>query len=114
MDERIITNENIFQQENSNFKGDIFKLDKKILGESIISCKDISKIYTLPGSEEKVVALKKINLSEDSEFYPIKRGEFIIIRGPSGNYFDYIYILAFIIQNKLLHLPIQYKLNPCN
>jgi len=84
MDERIISNENIFQQESSNFRGDIFKLEKKILGENVVSCKDISKIYTLPGSEEKVVALKKINLSDDNEFYPIKRGEFIIIRGPSG------------------------------
>jgi len=84
MDERIVPNENILQQENTLFRGDIFRLDKKVLGESIISCKDISKIYTLPGSEEKVTALKKINLSEDSEFYPIKRGEFVIIRGPSG------------------------------
>ncbi len=85
MNERIISNENILQQESSSFRGDIFKLDKKILGENIITCQNISKIYILPGSEEKVVALKSISLSEESEFYPVKRGEFIIIRGPSGN-----------------------------
>ena len=29
-------------------------------------------------------ALRNINLDKDSEFYPIKRGEFVTIRGPSG------------------------------
>ena len=34
--------------------------------------------------EEEVRALNNVSLDEDSEFYPVKRGEFVIIRGPSG------------------------------
>jgi putative ABC transport system ATP-binding protein len=31
-----------------------------------------------------VKALEKIDLHDGSEFYGIKRGEFVMIRGPSG------------------------------
>lgn len=31
-----------------------------------------------------VIALKDVSLHEDHEFYPVKRGEFVMIRGPSG------------------------------
>jgi len=31
-----------------------------------------------------VIALKNATLDNDTEFYPIKRGEFVMIRGPSG------------------------------
>ena len=50
-------------------------------------------MYGLEGRDEKVVALKNVSLSPKSEFYPIKRytlifslfrGEFVMIRGPSG------------------------------
>lgn len=70
----------------SNIKkeNDIFKLEKKELGENVVLCKNISKIYKLPGSEDRVCALSDINLSDQSEIKPIKKGEFIMIRGPSG------------------------------
>jgi len=31
-----------------------------------------------------VRALEDIHLAPDSEFYPIRKGEFVILRGPSG------------------------------
>lgn len=36
------------------------------------------------GREDKVKALNDISLDEKSEFKPIKKGEFVMIRGPSG------------------------------
>ena len=63
---------------------DIFKLEKPILGEPIVICKNIRKIYKLPGVDEEVRALNGVSLDESQEFYPIKRGEFVMIRGPSG------------------------------
>ncbi|KAI3658218.1 hypothetical protein MP638_006349, partial [Amoeboaphelidium occidentale] len=60
------------------------QLTKKELGEPIIRITHLSKSYKLPGSDEYVPALSDIHLSEDSEFYAIKRGEFVILRGPSG------------------------------
>lgn len=57
---------------------------------------DLSKVYNLEGREEKVVALRSVSLAPSTEFYPIKRyllssyfnrfsrGEFVMIRGPSG------------------------------
>ena len=42
--------------------------------------------FSLVGRNEKISALSDISLKEeaDHEFYPIKKGEFTIIRGPSG------------------------------
>jgi putative ABC transport system ATP-binding protein len=73
------------QPNNSNKKdNDIFKLEKKELTENVVLCRGVSKTYKLPGSEDRVNALREINLSDQSEIYPIKRGEFVMIRGPSG------------------------------
>ena len=63
---------------------DIFKLDKPDLGEPVVTCKNIRKIYKLPGVDEEVRALNGVSLDDSQEFYPIKRGEFVMIRGPSG------------------------------
>lgn len=54
--------------------------------------------YQIPGRNEGVTALKDITLSEDSEFYPIRRGEFVILRGPSGggNYLHFTFFHDFI------------------
>ena len=41
-------------------------------------------MYKLKGRDETVVALKSASLTPDREFYPIKRSEFVMIRGPSG------------------------------
>jgi len=60
-----------------------FHIDKK-LGEPIITLSHVQKDYQLEGREEVVRALEDINIAPDSEFYPIRRGEFIMLRGPSG------------------------------
>lgn len=63
----------------------IFDLEKKNLpDDTIVSIRNLSKTYKLNNNEESVHALKKINLNSHSEFHHIKRGEFVIIRGPSG------------------------------
>lgn len=59
----------------------------KSLGEPIISVRDLSKSYQLPGREEPVRALHEIQLCDDAtttEFYSVRKGEFVMIRGPSG------------------------------
>ncbi|TPX71844.1 hypothetical protein SpCBS45565_g00785 [Spizellomyces sp. 'palustris'] len=56
----------------------------KELGEPVITIRHLSKTYSIPGTDESVKALHDIHLAPDSEFYPIRRGEFIILRGPSG------------------------------
>jgi len=38
----------------------------------------------LKGRKENVRALSNVTLSDSSEYYPIKRDEFVMIRGPSG------------------------------
>ena len=69
-----------------NNKYDIFSHFEKNLNknESVLSISNLVKTFLLPGSNENVYALKDISLSDDSEFKPIKKGEFIMIRGPSG------------------------------
>ena len=70
---------------NSTIKeNDIFNLDKPVLGEPVVTCKNVRKVYKLPGVSEEVRALNGVTLDESSEFYPIKKGEFVMIRGPSG------------------------------
>ena len=56
----------------------------KELGPPVVIIKQLQKSYTLPGRTEVVRALKNIDLSTDTDFYPIMRGEFVMIRGPSG------------------------------
>lgn len=56
----------------------------KSLGEYVIEVVHLSKRYSLQGREEAVTALHDIHLGRDSEFYPIRRGEFVMLRGPSG------------------------------
>jgi len=52
--------------------------------ESVVELEGISKAYELAGREEKVWALRNMTLSEQSAAGPVKRGEFVMIRGPSG------------------------------
>jgi len=40
--------------------------------------------YSLDSREDVVRALRDIHLAIGSEFYPIRRGEFVMLRGPSG------------------------------
>lgn len=52
--------------------------------EDVIYFTELSKTYNLAGRDEKVTALRSVSLSPGDEFYPIKKGEFVMIRGPSG------------------------------
>ena len=56
---------------------------EKLKSNNLIECIQLGKEYNLK-KEEPVVALKDITLSGDDEYGAIKRGEFVIIRGPSG------------------------------
>mmetsp|Transcript_30974 Transcript_30974/g.35286 ORF Transcript_30974/g.35286 Transcript_30974/m.35286 type:complete len:314 (-) Transcript_30974:231-1172(-) len=58
--------------------------EMKPLGEPVIELEHLSKVYLIPGSTEEVVALKDISLATESEFPPVRQGEFLMIRGPSG------------------------------
>jgi putative ABC transport system ATP-binding protein len=49
----------------------------------LIECDSLAKAYELEG-EETVVALKNITLKGKGVEGAIKKGEFVIIRGPSG------------------------------
>jgi putative ABC transport system ATP-binding protein len=62
----------------------IAQFQSKKLGEPVISVYNISKSFQLDKREERVVALSNVNLNEKSPLGPIRRGEFIMIRGPSG------------------------------
>mmetsp|Transcript_2741 Transcript_2741/g.4985 ORF Transcript_2741/g.4985 Transcript_2741/m.4985 type:complete len:209 (-) Transcript_2741:2410-3036(-) len=56
---------------------------QKSLGPPVIEVQGVSRIFTKRDGTD-VVALAEISLSNESEFYPVRRGEFVIIRGPSG------------------------------
>jgi len=56
----------------------------KPLGDDVVVIRDLTKQFKLDGRTDVVEALRSINLSNDSNFNPIKRGEFVMIRGPSG------------------------------
>lgn len=73
-----------YQVYNKNGEREYVPIDKKELGENVIEFENLSKVYKLEGREDLVIALKSATLSDHSEFYPIKRGEFVMIRGPSG------------------------------
>eukprot|EP00164_Ancoracysta_twista_P002153 GFYU01002842.1.p1 GENE.GFYU01002842.1~~GFYU01002842.1.p1 ORF type:complete len:307 (-),score=59.56 GFYU01002842.1:189-1109(-) len=56
----------------------------KELGEPVVVVEGLQKAYKIPDRDEDVVALKNISLETGSDFYPVRRGEFVMIRGPSG------------------------------
>jgi len=56
----------------------------KVFGDTMLRLRNISKQFTLEKSKETITALKDVSLSETSTFPPIRRGEFVIVRGPSG------------------------------
>jgi len=64
---------------------------EKELGDYVVKMRHISKSYQLPGrgAEDSVVALQDVHMDvgddgEESEIYPIRKGEFVMLRGPSG------------------------------
>lgn len=52
----------------------------KKLGVPVVVLEGVKKYYHLPGNEDAVKALDGITLARDSEFYPIRRGEFVMLR----------------------------------
>merc|ERR1712048_1048687 len=44
----------------------------------------MGKQFTIKGREEVITALSGVTLARNSTFGPIRRGEFVMIRGPSG------------------------------
>jgi len=78
------------QQEDEVFETDVDRDGlpelpiEKELGDPVIVVRHLIKHYTLEGRTEVVKALHNIHLAPHSEFYPIRRGEFVMLRGPSG------------------------------
>lgn len=56
---------------------------EKQLGEPVAVVRDVSKRFKLAGGGE-VTALSNISFVPEDEIYPIRRGEFVVLRGPSG------------------------------
>ena len=54
---------NLYRLPPKNFEGK----------EDVISFNNLSKVYTLAGREEEIVALKSVSLTPGSEFYPVKK-----------------------------------------
>ena len=65
---------------------DIFELPIKDLhsAENVIILEDVRKEFKLEKRDEKIIALSDFNLEPNGEFFPIKEGEFVVVRGPSG------------------------------
>jgi len=61
-----------------------YSVGSKPLGENVVVLKQVGKAYSLPKREERVTALRDITMHPDSEIQPIRRGEFVMLRGPSG------------------------------
>jgi len=57
---------------------------KKQFGDPVVILRHITKEYSIAGRNDTVRALEDIHLAEDGAFPPIRRGEFIMLRGPSG------------------------------
>jgi len=57
---------------------------KKQFGEPVVVLRHVTKEYTITGRKETVQALEDIHLAEDGDFPSIRKGEFIMLRGPSG------------------------------
>jgi putative ABC transport system ATP-binding protein len=65
--------------------------EKQVGPDSVVKLKGIYKHYKISGREDTVRALENINLCDEqdengeyNEFFAVKRGEFVMIRGPSG------------------------------
>lgn len=56
---------------------DHFPIDKT-LGAPVVECFGLTKQYKIKGRSEMVAAIKCVDLNEDSEFYSIRRGEFVM------------------------------------
>lgn len=57
---------------------------RKRLGGPVVTLRNVFKTYALVGRPEGVSALSGVSLTPSTEFYSVRKGEFVIIRGPSG------------------------------
>jgi putative ABC transport system ATP-binding protein len=57
----------------------------KALGGPLVFLRDLRKEFALQGDGEPVQALKGMTLDLGSDYPPIRRGEFVMIRGASGS-----------------------------
>lgn len=55
----------------------------KELGDVVVEIEHLSKSYKLAGGAE-VHALRDVEMHEDGAVAPVRRGEFVMLRGPSG------------------------------
>jgi len=57
----------------------------KDLSRPVIECKGLLKSYKLKGQgDREVLVLRRVDLCRGTEFYPVLKGEFVMIRGESG------------------------------
>eukprot|EP00033_Pygsuia_biforma_P001675 GCRY01001879.1.p1 GENE.GCRY01001879.1~~GCRY01001879.1.p1 ORF type:complete len:325 (+),score=80.02 GCRY01001879.1:204-1178(+) len=56
----------------------------KALGDVVIECDNISKTYKLDSREDSVHALNDVTICHGNEIFPIRKGEFVMLRGASG------------------------------
>jgi len=89
LDDSSVSESNFEQDDDGDLKRslDHLKLESKAqkqLGEPVVILRNLQKHFTLEGRKDVVKALRGVSLCDDSEFPPIRRGEFIMIRGPSG------------------------------
>jgi putative ABC transport system ATP-binding protein len=59
-------------------------LPKCEIGEPVVELRNVTKHYPIVGRSDAVQALKGICIGEGYPVGPIRKGEFIILRGPSG------------------------------
>eukprot|EP00163_Fabomonas_tropica_P032147 TRINITY_DN7938_c0_g1_i2.p2 TRINITY_DN7938_c0_g1~~TRINITY_DN7938_c0_g1_i2.p2 ORF type:complete len:282 (+),score=64.47 TRINITY_DN7938_c0_g1_i2:233-1078(+) len=52
--------------------------------EVVVELRDVSKTYSIAGGDRTVQALKSVTMTSDSSVDAIRRGDFVMIRGPSG------------------------------
>lgn len=62
----------------------IAQFQSKQFGDPVVVVRNLHKSFHLEGSDEEVHALSCVNIDDDSPIGAIRRGEFIMIRGPSG------------------------------
>ncbi|KAA8491879.1 ABC transporter H family member 2 [Porphyridium purpureum] len=60
---------------------------KKRLGGAVVETSGVMRYFEAAAgsdADEPVMALRELTLARTSELYPIRAGEFVIVRGPSG------------------------------
>lgn len=76
------------QEENNLHSSECFDTSQDDTNSSVVlRLRDVEKRYNIKGTDKEVVALDGINLCEgcgNKGFGPVLRGEFLMIRGPSG------------------------------